>query len=132
MVGSGVYVAGELSVLEAVLATLRMHVRAGLRYPGVYELANEGIDQLRRSLGLPAGPDAPPEPQAAGVFWGDPRGWIVVNLRLLTEGVVGGALAGNRGALRRFARGLATLDEALRWHADLIDEADRRHGEMTR
>lgn len=127
MLGDGVTVGGAPNVLEALLASLAMHVRAGLAVAGVYDLAAEGLAEIRASLGLA---DVRVSP-LAGVFWGEPRGWIVVHLRMLTEAAVG-ALARNRRALRRFGTGVALLAEALRWYDDLVDESGRRYAEGLR
>lgn len=114
---SGLFLHTGRDPIETLLAAIELHARLGLRHPPFAELADEGIALLRAALDRPG-----PAPKTPGTFWGDPRGMLIAELLVLTP-LAREILRHKPAALRTFARGLALIDEAPRWHADAVDAA---------
>lgn len=102
---------------ETLLQDLDVQIRLGLHYREFAELAEEGLATLRRALGRET-----PTGRFEGLHWGHARGWIVVDLMLLTT-VALEMLKGQPKALRQYALGVSLIAEALSWHADMTGAA---------
>jgi hypothetical protein len=98
---------------ETLLQNLVVQIQLGLHYREFTELANEGLVTIRRALDRET-----PMGRFEGLHWGHARGWIVVDMMLLTT-VALEMLKGRPEALREYARGVGLITEALCWHGDV-------------